>query len=70
MNQCWTSIPKQCKGILLIAIGITFLLYTLGYLKEGVNTIIAITSIGMIGYGILLCDLHTLLKKLLKKDQF
>ncbi len=70
MNNCWTSIPNPCKGLVLIALGVTFLLYTLGYLKEGVNTIIGITSIGMIGYGIILCDLHTHLRRLFKKDKF
>ena len=70
MNNCWTSISNPCKGLVLIALGITFLLYTLGYLKEGVNTIIGITSIGMIGYGLMLCGAHTHLRRLFKKDQF
>lgn len=67
--NCWSSISSPCKGMALVVVGIMLLLYTSGFLKEGLGTIIIATSIGMILYGLMLCDVHTKIKQLLKRDK-
>lgn len=68
MNNCWKIMSDPCKGLLLIILGATFLLYTLGYLQEGLGIIFIVTSIAMIIYGLILCGADRFIKKLLKKN--
>ena len=63
----WKSMPDPYKGVVLMAVGSLLLLYASGLLTQGLNTIFMLTSLSMIAYGAMLCNLHTKLLKLLKK---
>lgn len=63
--------PRLLKGIGLIIGGATLLLYTLGILQHGINTILMVAAIIAIGYGIVISGVYDVIfaqiKRLLKK---
>ncbi len=69
MLNCWGPVSGPCKGVLLIITGGILLLHTLGILKQGMGTIIAIISVAMLIYGFILCQGPQIIKKLLKRDK-
>lgn len=62
------KINHTLKGILLIAAGIILLFDTLGFATEIVHTLVLLSAIALIVYGIYIAQLHSTVYKLLTKE--
>lgn len=69
MNNIFNRFSPPQKGALLIAGGILLLLYTLGIIETGLNTLLIIGAIIMIVYGIFMGNYHLKIKNLFQKTR-
>jgi hypothetical protein len=67
MNNIFAKLSPAQKGALLIGGGFLLLLYTLGIIQTGLNTLLIIGAIIMIVYGILIGDYYTKIRKMFQK---
>ena len=52
MFNFWSKLSDQNKGIALIGIGALLLLHTFGFVQKGLNLIIILSALFMIGLGL------------------
>lgn len=63
------NISPTGKGYILMAAGILLLLHTLGVIVKGINILLIIGSLFMIGYGFIKADCQTKLRALFNRSQ-
>lgn len=52
MFSYWKKLSEQNKGIILVVLGVILLLHTLGIFTTGLKWVLIISSIFMIGLGL------------------
>lgn len=58
MFNYWSKLSEQNKGIILVGVGAILLLHTLGLVQKGLNYIIILSAIYMIGLGLIKLDVQ------------
>ncbi len=64
MPEFLQNFPKTMRGLIFIIAGTILLLHTLGILQQGLNYLIIIASLYMIGSGFIQIDGHIYLMKM------
>lgn len=60
---------NNLRGIILIIMGVVLLLYTLGFMQKGLNTLLIIGSICLIIYGAVSSGIYQMLRDMFKKNK-
>ncbi|MFA6066759.1 MAG: hypothetical protein WC707_06280 [Candidatus Babeliaceae bacterium] len=55
------------RGLLYIVGGVALLLHTFGYIQKGINAVLIILSITIIGYGIAKSGVYGIVRNLISK---
>lgn len=69
MEKCEISLNNKeaLQGILIAIAGLALLLHTLDIIEKGIDLILIVLSIGLIGYGIFKTNIHAFIMCYLKK---
>jgi type IV secretory pathway VirB3-like protein len=71
MEKCTISPNNKetLQGVLIIIAGLALLLHTLGIIEKGINLILIVLSIVLIGYGIYKTNIYGFIMCYMKKEK-
>lgn len=67
MFNTWNTLNDQTKGLILVVVGSVLLLHTLGVIQKGLNVLIILSSLYMIGLGLVKLDAINKFADILRK---
>lgn len=69
MFTLFDNMSDRSKGFLLIALGAILLLFTFGFMRQLLNTVIIVTGFYLLGMGLYRLRVHTMVQKLINKKR-
>jgi len=69
MFTLFDNLSERSKGFLLIALGAVLLLFTFGFMRQLLNTVVIISGFYLVGMGLYKLHVHTMVQAWINKKK-